>query len=236
MAGKQLYKSALILGAGSDMARPLLDLLFTNWDSCEFYLLARNPGTLQALKDAGEARGHRVRLVTYDLLSPTDINLTGVECCITFAGWLPPDNSEPVKTMEVNATAIQQFTEKLIATNIDSLKHIIITGSIAGVRVRPSNRAYGAAKSALHQWARKLQKEQAGTIDITLVIPGYVKTKMIRGMQTPSFLTLSPQHMAEKYYQWIYSRPAIVYSQPAWKMIARILRAAPEFLVKRMKS
>lgn len=225
----------VVLGASSGMAQALLPLLFERWQSCCFYLLARNIGALQNLAGQATQKGHKVETITYDLEKPSALHLTGIHYCLVFAGWLPPDNSHPEKAMWVNHTAIQQFVDGLVENNQNTLEHVLITGSIAGVRVRPSNWAYGKAKAALHAYTRGLQKKWGGSFATTLVIPGYVSTKMLDGLSTPGFLTLSAEAMAEKYWGWMSARPSVVYSQPAWWLIGWVLRLMPGFIIRRMK-
>ena len=224
----------MILGAGSDMAMALILELFAKWANCHFCLLARNTSKLEKLKTEAAANNHKVDLYTYDLEHPTDLHFSGIQYAITFAGWLPPDNTEPEKAMLINHTAIQLFLEGLIKDNNQTLEQIMITGSIAGVRVRPSNMAYGQAKAALHQYAYELQKRHPNFVT-TLVIPGYVKTRMLEGLSTPGALTLSVTQMAEKYLLWLETKPKTAYSQPAWRIIGLILRMIPSFILKRMK-
>ena len=228
-------KTILILGAGAGMAQPFIKLLFKQWQQCTFYLLARNTAVLQPLATQGTSLGHTVELHHYDLAEMALPSFTGVEFCITYVGWLPANNEEPDKAMLLNCTGVELFINRLIETNTETLKTILITGSIAGVRVRPANRAYGLAKAALHKYALELQQKWAGRIGVTLVIPGYVSTKMLAGIQAPALLVSSPEKLAAKYETWMASQPKIVYSQPVWRLISVILKGMPEFIVNRMK-
>jgi short-subunit dehydrogenase len=230
------HKSILILGAGSDIGIALLHQLFHKWQQCRFYLLARRPDALQSLVEEGKTMGHTVETYAYDLLHPTDLRFYGVNYYIALAGWLPSDNSQPEKSMQVNFTGIKNFSEQLIATNRENLQAVIITGSVAGVRVRPANWTYGKAKAALHQYTRQLANHYKKNFTVTLVIPGYVRTKMIARHTTPAPLTLSAEKMAAKYMLWLQQGPTVVYSQAVWKWISAILRIMPEAIIKRMKA
>ncbi len=235
MPRKRTHKNILILGATSDMALAFIHLIIDKWQRCTFHLLARNTATLEDFKTKAEALGHQVFLHTYDLLNPPELHFSGIEYYIAYAGWLPPNNNEPEKTMLVNNTAIQHFTDKVITANRNHLDHIIITGSIAGVRVRQSNWAYGQAKAGLHAYVKALQKKIYPTITCTLVIPGYVKTKMIAHQKTPGFLTTTPGDLALKYWTLLETKPLIAWSQPVWRLIAVILKLLPKFIINRLK-
>lgn len=235
MPRKKSHKNILILGATSDMALAFINLIIDNWSHCTFHLLARNTETLQDLKTRGEAHGHHVLLYTYDLLNPPELHFSGIDYYLVYAGWLPPDNTEYEKAMVINNTGIQHFTNKIIASNLNYLDHIIITGSIAGVRVRPANKAYGDSKAGLHKYVRALQKKHYPTITSTIVISGFVKTRMIIGRKTLGLLTVSPEYMALKYCNWMETKPKTGWSQPVWRLIAIALKIVPEFIVKRLK-
>lgn len=236
MSAAKTGRKILIFGASADMAKPLLDLLFSNWQQCTFYLLARNVAALQPLAVAGKNKGHEVIISQYDIEQPPAIHFTGIEFCITYAGWLPDDKNAVEKSRLLNFTGIQLFVDALIKNNADTLEHIMITGSVAGVRCRPVNRAYGMAKQALHKYAIELHDKWKNKITITLVIPGFIQTKMLDGMSTPRILTLDPKRLAKSYLKWLSTKPKQVYSQPVWKAISVVLRLMPEFLVKRMKN
>ncbi len=235
MLKKKSHKNILILGATSEMALAFIKLIIDNWSHCSIYLLARNTETLQDVKDRGELRGHLVMLYTYDLTNPPELHFSGIDYYLAYAGWLPPDNTEYEKAMIINNTGIQHFTNKIIASNLNHIDHIIITGSIAGVRVRPANKAYGDSKSGLHNYVRGLQKNRFPAITSTIVISGFVKTRMIVGRKTLGMLTVSPANMAVKYCKWLETKPKTGWSQPAWRLIAIALKLVPDFIVKRLK-
>lgn len=231
---QQNNKHILILGATSDIASPLLLTIISKWKHCTFYLLARNTEKLHDIKKTIEEQNNYVELINYDLLNPPDVHFSRIEYCIILAGWLPKNENETNKTMLVNFSGIKIFIDKLIFDNINSLKQIIITGSIAGVRIRSKNKNYGMAKQALHHYALNLQNNKEYHFKTALVIPGYIKTKMIEGINTPKTLTISPENLAAKYFIWMDEKPSIVYSQPIWRGIALILKTIPEFIMKRL--
>lgn len=234
MAINQNNKHILILGATSDIASPLLIKIISKWKNCTFYLLARDVSRLQGIKKIIKEQNNKVDLIDYNLLNAPDIVFSGIEYCLVLAGWLPEDEKEADKTLLVNFSSIKLFIDKLILNNKKSLKQIIITGSIAGVRIRNKNKSYGIAKQALHQYAFELQNNKAYHFKTTLVIPGYIKTKMIEGMITPKILTILPEKLAAKYFNWMNKKPNVVYSQPVWRGIALILKTIPEFIMKRL--
>lgn len=227
-------KNILILGATSAVAIALIQLLANTWHNCKFYLLARNTDTLNDIKKIIQQNGHHAFLITYDLVQPDDIHFSDINYCMVFTGYLPKTDNETAKTMQVNFNGIKHFIEKLIDTNKQSLEQLIVTGSIAGVRLRKKNRDYGLAKMKLHHLTYELQKKWSNQFITTLVIPGYIKTRMIDHLSTPKILTIQPNTLAIKYLKWMDSKPRKVYSQYQWYIISLILRLIPEFIIKRL--
>lgn len=227
-------KNILVLGATSDIAMSLIHLLIYSWHNCKFYLLARDISKLQDLKNEAEKNNHQVKLIHYDLLKPTEISFHNINYYIVLAGWFPNGKSEAEKTLQVNFTGIKEFTEKLITENQQYLEHILITGSVAGVRRRNLNKDYGIAKQLLHEYTIQTQKNPNFNFKTTLVIPGYVNTKMTAGLKLNRNLMIEHQKLATKYLVWMDKKPKEIYSQPIWHLIAIVLKMIPEFIMKRL--
>ncbi|MDA3616012.1 SDR family NAD(P)-dependent oxidoreductase [Polluticaenibacter yanchengensis] len=228
-------QSIVILGASADMAKPFIEKLAVAKQFGTYYLLARDVTKLNDIKNTLVLSGAEVNVLPVDLSQPFEpFYFKEVHCFVSFAGWLPENNNQIDKSMLVNYEAIKQFTLDLITNNSDTLEHVMLIGSIAGVRVRQRNWNYGAAKAALHKFALELQRTYTG-FKTTLVIPGYVQTKMLDGLKTPAALTISTEAMADKLIGYLKTKPGLVYSQTAWRVIGMILLLIPEFIFKRLK-
>ena len=228
-------KSIVILGASADMAKPFIEKLMSGNSFGTYYLLARDVTKLNDIKSNLILSGAEVNVLSIDLSGPFEpFYFKEVHCFVSFAGWLPENNNQLEKSMLINYEAIKQFTLDLITNNRSTLEHVMIIGSIAGVRVRQRNWNYGAAKAALHQFAIELQRTYT-SFRTTLIIPGYVQTKMLDGLKTPKPLTLSTDAMADKLTGYLKTKPGLVYSQTAWRVIGMILLLIPEFIFKRLK-
>ncbi len=61
--------------------------------------------------------------------------------------------------------------------------HIVVLSSVAGERARAANFVYGSSKAGLDAFAQGLGDALAGTgVDVTVVRPGFVHSKMTKGM------------------------------------------------------
>jgi len=68
--------------------------------------------------------------------------------------------------------------------------HLVVLSSVAGERGRASNYVYGSSKAGLDTFAQGLGDALRGTgVRVTVVRPGFVHTKMTRGMKSAPFAT-----------------------------------------------
>lgn len=113
---------------------------------------------------------------------------------------------------------------------------IIGISSIAGVRGRAKNLYYTAAKAGFIAFLSGLRNRCHGTgVRIVTVLPGFVRTKMLGNLQTPKFLTATPEDVAEAVFSACQSGRELVYVKGVWRPISWALRALPESVFKRLK-
>ena len=103
------------------------------------------------------------------------------------------DEEAWVKTYRLNVMGNFLLVRALLpalerASSKDDPARVIVVGSIAGVRPqRYPTFSYDASKAALHHLARKLADEFASkrglAITVNVVAPGYVPTKMSKGLE-----------------------------------------------------
>ncbi len=113
--------------------------------------------------------------------------------------------------------------------------HILVLGSVAGDRGRPSNFDYGAAKAALIPFCEGLRAAlYADNVSVTVMKLGYIDTPMSYG-KPGIFLAASPydcaaaclkaaeKNVTEKYFPWF------------WRWIMLIFKLLPRFVLYRLK-
>src|SRR5690606_32794739 len=75
--------------------------------------------------------------------------------------------------------------------------HIVLTGSLAGLRGIPGSQGYSASKAALKALAEGLRPQLAAEgIGISLVMPGFVRTPMNENADFPTPLRIEPERAA----------------------------------------
>jgi decaprenylphospho-beta-D-erythro-pentofuranosid-2-ulose 2-reductase len=146
------------------------------------------------------------------------------------------DHLEGIRIIDSNFTALTGLLEIAAERFIEiGQGAIIVVSSVAGERGRQSNYFYGAAKAGLSAYLAGLrQRLTKNGIQVLTIKPGFVQTRMLKGMQTPAFLTIEPMHLAQSIFKAHHYGRNVVYSQSAWRIIMSIIKTIPESLFKRL--
>jgi hypothetical protein len=114
---------------------------------------------------------------------------------------------------------------------------IVGVSSVAGDRGRASNYVYGASKAGLTAFLSGLRNRFGKTkIRVVTVKPGFVRTRMTKGMKLPPLLTAEPEQVAEAIYSALELRPRdVVYVKLIWWGVMTIITAIPEWVFKRLR-
>ena len=66
------------------------------------------------------------------------------------------------------------------------------------------------------------------------VQPGFVKTKMLEGVETPAPLTATPERVADHIFRTWKKRKPVVFTPPFWRLIMTILAHIPEKIFEKI--
>jgi decaprenylphospho-beta-D-ribofuranose 2-oxidase len=112
---------------------------------------------------------------------------------------------------------------------------IIGISSVAGDRGRGSNYVYGSAKAGMSTYLDGLRNFLVPKgVHVITVKPGFVNTKMTRGIKLPPLLTASSEQVAAEVYRAYEKKLNTVYVLPVWRFIMLTIRSIPEFIFKTM--
>lgn len=107
--------------------------------------------------------------------------------------------------------------------------------SVAGDRGRAKNYVYGSAKAGLTAYLSGLRNRMnKHNVHVVTILPGFVETKMTKGMDLPSILTAKPDEVAEAIAHAIVKKKDIVYVKRIWWPIMLIIRNIPEGIFKKL--
>ena len=112
--------------------------------------------------------------------------------------------------------------------------HILVLGSVAGERGRPSNFDYGAAKAALVPFCEGLRASlYADNVSVTVMKLGYIDTPMSYG-KPGIFLAASPRDCAMACLNAAEKKVTVKYFPWFWRWIMLIFKLLPRFVLYRL--
>ncbi len=238
----------LILGANSGMAEAVAYEAAAR--GIEITLAGRSEEKLIALKsDLVIKHGTAVHYVLFDA---TDTGghaafyqaLSKKPDAVLCAFGILGDQQEAEKNWTACETIIQSnFTGavsilNIIASDFAQKGKGIIAGisSVAGERGRQSNYIYGAAKAGFTTYLSGLRNSMyhAG-VHVVTVKPGFVKTKMLAGLNTPNLLTAKPEDAGRAILKAMIKKQNTLYYKSIWQLVMYIIKSIPESIFKRLK-
>jgi short-subunit dehydrogenase len=242
--------AVLILGAASDMARAIARAYAAK--GRPLILAARDPARLAPdIADLGIRSGAAVRAVAFDVLDTAGHKafldglgeLPGtVVCVVGFMGdqaRSEADWASAELVMRSNYTGpalILGETANRMAVRGSGT--IVGISSVAGERGRARNYVYGSAKAGFTAFLSGLRHRLAlarSGVRVITVLPGYVRTHALEGMETPGFLTAEPPEVVAAILKAEESGRDVVYVRPVWCWVMLVIRALPERVFKKLR-
>ena len=231
----------LILGSTSDIAKATAREYAKH--GYDLYLAARNSDELKEFVDDITIRTQRtIKLVELDILdykshqafyNSLDEKPLGVISAIGYLGEqekAQEDFTEAQQIMDTNYTGIVSLFN-IIANDFEKRKSGFIIGisSVAGDRGRKSNYIYGSAKAAFTAYLSGLRNRlYDAQVHVLTVKPGFVATKMTKGMSLPEKLTAQPEEVAEDIYKAQQKGKNVLYTKWMWRYVMLVIKMIPE--------
>lgn len=111
-----------------------------------------------------------------------------------------------------------------------------MVSSVAGDRGRASNYVYGSAKAGLSAFLSGLrQRLHNQGVKVITVLPGFVKTRMVEGMNLPEALTATPEQVAADVLKAVRTDKSVVYTRFFWRYIMFIVKSIPEGIFRKLE-
>ena len=115
--------------------------------------------------------------------------------------------------------------------------HIVVISSVAGERGRGSNYVYGAAKAGLSAFLSGLRvRLHASNVQVLTVLPGFVHTNMVAGLELPAVLTITPEQAARDIVKAMVKGKPVLYTKWWWRYIMLIIKHIPERVFIRLRN
>ncbi|MBH68437.1 MAG: short-chain dehydrogenase [Rhodospirillaceae bacterium] len=240
-------KPVLILGASSEISLKLAQKFARIGHPLQ--LAVRSPqGILRNVQDLRVRYSANVNIYELDILNfkSFDAFLDGLveapSIIISAIGHLDKQLSDENKFESVKRVVDSNFTGPALllekaAHKLSKLQNsVVIIGisSVAGDRGRKKNFWYGAAKAGFTSSLSAMrQKYHKHGVRVITVCPGFVDTKMLKGLDVPKMLTSSPEEVANLILYALENERDIVYSR-YWRFIMTVVRLIPENIFKKL--
>lgn len=238
-------QSALFLGANSDIAAAVIDDL-AGRRLRRLVLAARD--TAKADDRAGRWRADRIEVdvIAYDASDPSSHDDVLARAGDVDAVFVAFGDLGEVFALDAPAEAVARLAEvnfsAAVTASARAANHLRVQGhgslvifsSVAGVRVRPENAVYGAAKAGLDAFGSALADMLHGSgVHVMVVRPGFVHTKMTAGREEAPFAT-TPDAVAADIVAGLRRSRRVVWSPKILREVFGGLRTLPGPLWRRV--
>jgi decaprenylphospho-beta-D-erythro-pentofuranosid-2-ulose 2-reductase len=243
-------QSVLVLGGGSDIARATVRALVEE-RTRTVVLAARDPAALNGDADALRAAGaQEVEAVAFDaddtasheqVIGEVFDRRGDIDVVLVAFGVLG-DQDELKRNPEAAVDHVQtNFTGAVSAMLVAAQRlraqghgALVVLSSVAGERARRSNFVYGASKAGLDAFAQGLGDELAAEgVQVLVVRPGMVRTKMTAGMEEVPFTT-TPDKVAAEIVKGLRRGAHTVWAPPILRFVFAGLRHLPRPVFRRL--
>lgn len=202
-------KRVWIIGASFGIGRALAEILAKL--GANLILSGRTEKALEELKTILPGKSHRVSIL--DVGSEESLSKSfedfakekiDIDCIIYCAGTYQPGSFSEGSLMDFDQTLDTNFMGAVRLLHIVQSHYskskpcqIVFVGSVASYSGLPNANVYGPSKAALLNFCEgmKVELEHKG-IDIRIVSPGFVETRMTAKNQFPMPFILSPERAA----------------------------------------
>ncbi|MCL5076751.1 MAG: SDR family NAD(P)-dependent oxidoreductase [Actinobacteria bacterium] len=243
-------QNVVVLGGNSDIAFAILRELAN--DRLEKVVLAGpNQTTLHERASEVSSLGRiEVQIAAFDAMDLAQVKaqtelamslVSSVDLVIIASGILGDqshDETDPVavaKLISTNftgpAAALTAVVEKMKRQGSGS---VLVLSSVAGAKVRRSNFIYGSSKAGLDSFALGFSDALYKTpITITVVRPGFVKTKMTQALKSVPMST-SAERVAVASVRALERGSEIIWVPSSFRTVIFILRHLPRSIGRRL--
>lgn len=237
-------QSVVVFGGSSDIARAITKRLCAARTRAVVLVGRSAPLLEEAVEDAREHGATSVDTILFDAEEPWRAAATvrgaferidgSVDLVIVAVGLLgvqssDEDSSDAVaRLITVNFTwpgaALAEIRRLLVAQGSG---RILVISSIAAVRVRPSAYLYSSAKAGLDRMCVGLAQSLEGTgVQMQILRPGVVRTKMSKGLEEPPFTT-GTSEVADRVMRALATGDVVIWSPPILRYVAFVIEHLP---------
>ena len=236
-AGSRIWIIGASAGIGADLARALAAR------GADLVLSARDGSALAAL--AAECGGAQVEPL--DLARPPSLEAAvarlegrgSLDAVICTAALYDPgrladlDPQQVAAMVQVNVLGMLGVA-RLCPPLLRDGGQLVLFGSVAGYLGLPGGQPYSATKAAVNNLAESLAVELAPRVDVRLVCPGFVQTRLTAKNRFSMPALITPEQAAEAVLRGMSGRKFEIHFPRRFTMAMKLLRILPYALSLRL--
>jgi hypothetical protein len=236
----------LIIGAKGDIAKSLAEVYAKN--NYNLYLAGRNIDEIEEFsntlkeKNSIEIKLKEFDIVKFNLHEEFYKSLKEKPFGVILVAGFNPEQKEAELNWEISLRSINvNYVGPISILNIAANEmeknqkgFIVGISSAAGDRGRQKNYIYGSSKAGLSAYLSGLRNRlfKKG-VHVLTVKPGFVETKMTKGLNLPKKFTAQPSEVADDIFAAQKNKKDILYTSWIWRYIMIIIKSIPEFIFKK---
>lgn len=232
------FQTVLVLGGGSDIARALIERLRPD----TAILAGRTPvpepgGAVYVRFDALDRASHPA------FVDDVFARFGDIDLVVVAVGVLGEQERDEVDAESAVAVIETNFVGVVsvlvpIAQRLRAQGHgsIVVLSSVAAERPRRANFVYGASKAGLDAFAQGLGDALAGeSVDVLVVRPGFVRTKMTEGRAAAPFAT-SADDVADAIVAGLRSGAHTIWVPAILRVVMAVVRHLPRSIFRLLRA
>lgn len=243
--------SVLLLGGSSDIGVEITKALVRGGAS-RIVLAGRDPSRLseraQEVREAGAGQVETLHFDALDLQSHQRVieeafaKFEDLDVVILAFGLLG-NQQEGLDKVEAAIPIVMTNYVAAVSAGVPLMKAmeeqghgtIVALSSVAGERARKANFTYGSSKAGLDAfWQGASMHLRGSGVQVLIVRPGFVKTKMTAGLHHPP-LTTSAEKVGEAVRRALAKDDSVLWVPSSLRWVMMVIRHLPRKLLERMK-
>jgi decaprenylphospho-beta-D-erythro-pentofuranosid-2-ulose 2-reductase len=243
-------QSVVVFGGGSDIGQAIAEA-FVRAGTRRVVLASRRPELLGAAVERLVADGTTLETMPFDAAATAthaevvdDVvrRVGDIDAAVLTFGVLPDqaaamkDRSVAIEAAEINYVGAMSLLIAL-AERMRDQGHgdLVVLSSVAAERGRRSNFVYGSTKAGLDTFCQGLADDLQGSgVRLLVVRPGFVRSKMTRGLAPPP-LSTTPAAVADATLASLRSGAATVWVPASLRWVMTVLRHLPRPVFRRLE-
>lgn len=228
-AGRRVWIIGASAGIGEALARALAA------QGAQLVLSARDAGALERLaRDCGGAE-----VIAVDLARPAELagavaglapgSLDAVICTAALYDPARVRDLDPARTAELVRVNLLGTLDvaRLTPPLLRDRGQLVLFGSVAGYLGLPGGQAYSATKAAVNNLAESLRVELAPRLDVRLVCPGFVRSRLTAKNAFRMPALIEPAEAATEVLRGLQGRAFEIHFPKRFTLAMKLLCALP---------